>query len=1021
MEIGTVRLIDINQEMQDAYLDYAMSVIISRALPDVRDGLKPVHRRILYAMHDMGLRPDKPYKKSARIVGEVLGKYHPHGDAAVYETMARMAQDFSLRYVLVDGQGNFGSIDGDNPAAMRYTEARLAAITEEMLADIDKDTVSFVPNFDDTLTEPSVLPALLPNLLINGASGIAVGMTTNIPPHNLAEVCDALVYLIDSYARLDDVTVEDLTRFIQGPDFPTGGVIYRYAGEDGNGDRVDLIRNAYALGRGHLTVQAHVHIEEMSRNRSRIVVTELPYQVNKTRLIERIADLVRDGKLEGVTDLRDESDRQGMRLCIEMTRTVEPRDVLSQLFKLTPMQSTFGLAMVALVDGEPRLLPLKRVLVHYLEHRQEIVSRRSRYLLERARERAHVLEGLLKALDAIDEVIAIIRRSQTADTARTNLMKRLSLTEIQTQAILDMPLKRLAALERRKIADEHKEKLQEIKYLEGLLRSPAKIRGVIRDDLLALKARYGDARRTRIVEREKGYHTAHDLVEAEDVLLTLWQDGQISRTGSAPRVSSRAVPVAQVWGNTRDALAFFTASGQAALVPLHQIPAEQSTPADSLAGLASSETLVSALVLPHPSAAAEGEAQPPAYLTLITRLGRIKRVTLDDFSAASRGAVTVINVDEGDQLAWVAQSSGQDEILLVTWQGKAIRFAEEEVRPMGLPAAGVLAIKLGDGDAVVGMGLVRDDAFVVTVTEQGYGKRTAAKSFPTQKRYGGGVQAAGLSARTGPVAVAALAGERDEVVLATAKGRVIKLAVKAIHPLSRAATGFKSPQDAREPYLDPAKHGAPTLLTVLAGAKAAAQRAPASGPEPPKAAPRSRKTAATGAAQEAPKPARQKAAAKGSSTAAVKASKAAPRSRKTAAQQPGKEPPRRTPRPKAGADAVSGVAEEAAQPAPRGRKSAAEERPKSARSKAAAATAAPKTTRRARKPAAQRPAEKAGPAPAGRGSSKAADDKTPASASRRSRKPPAKDQGQGKATATQMPPPPKPGSRSSSKTKSRKE
>ncbi len=446
MEIGTVRQIDIDQEMQGAYLDYAMSVIVSRALPDVRDGLKPVHRRILYAMHDMGSRPNTPYKKSARIVGEVLGKYHPHGDAAVYEAMARMAQDFSLRYMLVDGQGNFGSIDGDSPAAMRYTEARMAHIAMEILADIDKDTVDFVPNFDDTLTEPAVLPAALPNLLINGASGIAVGMTTNVPPHNLAEVCDALAYLIDNYRKLDDVTVEDLARFIQGPDFPTGGVVYRYAGEDGDGERVDLVRNAYALGRGSLTVQAQVHIEEMSRNRNRIVVTELPYQVNKTRLIERIAELVRDGRIEGITDLRDESDRQGMRVCIELTRTVQPRDILFQLFKLTPMQTTFGMRMLALVDGEPRLLSLQRVLVHYLEHRQEVIVRRSRYLLERAKLRAHILEGLLKALDNIDEVIAIIRRSRTTDTAQKNLMSDLKLTEIQAQAILEMPLKRLGGL-----------------------------------------------------------------------------------------------------------------------------------------------------------------------------------------------------------------------------------------------------------------------------------------------------------------------------------------------------------------------------------------------------------------------------------------------------------------------------------------------------------------------------------------------------------------------------------------------
>jgi DNA gyrase subunit A len=817
MEIGTVRQIDINQEMQGAYLDYAMSVIVARALPDVRDGLKPVHRRILYAMHDMGLRSDRPYKKSARIVGEVLGKYHPHGDAAVYEAMARMAQDFSLRYVLVDGQGNFGSIDGDSPAAMRYTEARLATIAEDILADIDKETVDFGPNFDDTLKEPGVLPAVLPNLLVNGASGIAVGMTTNIPPHNLGEVCDALVYLIDNYKKLGDVTVEDLTRFIQGPDFPTGGVVYRYAGKDGDGDRVDLIRNAYALGRGRLTVQAHVHIEEMSRNRSRIVVTELPYQVNKTRLIERIAELVRDGKLEGLTDLRDESDRQGMRICIEMTRTVEPREVLSQLFRLTPMQTTFSLAMLALADGEPRLLPLKRVLIHYLEHRQEIIARRSRYLLEKAKQRAHILEGLLKALDHIDEVINTIRRSRSTDTALSNLMKRFEFTELQAQAILDMPLKRLAGLERRKISDEHKEKLQEIKYLQGLLRSPAKIRDVIREDLLA-----------------------RDLVEEQDVLVTLWEDGQVVRTDRPPRASSKAVPATQVWGNTRDDVAFFAASGQAALVPLHQIPEGQSTPVSSVTDLGRSETLVAALVLPHPH---DDEQSPEAYLTLVTRSGRIKRVTLEELATASRGTVTAINLGEGDQLAWVAETSGQDEILLVTRQGKAIRFSESEVRPMGLSAAGVLAIKMGTGDAVVGMGIVRDDAFVVVFSEKGYVKRTIITDYPAQKRYGGGVQAIKITSRTGPVAVASLASERDNLVLTTSKGQVSKLPVKAIHAMGRATSGNRSRQDTKEPYLDPSKHGPPARLTVLADTKPGAQRTRTEEREPKETPSRGRTTA----------------------------------------------------------------------------------------------------------------------------------------------------------------------------------
>jgi DNA gyrase subunit A len=823
MEIGTVRQIDIDQEMQGAYLDYAMSVIVARALPDVRDGLKPVHRRILYAMHDMGLRPNTPYKKSARIVGEVLGKYHPHGDAAVYEAMARMAQDFSLRYVLVDGQGNFGSIDGDSPAAMRYTEARMAHIAMEMLADIDKETVDFVPNFDDTLTEPAVLPAALPNLLINGASGIAVGMTTNVPPHNLAEVCDALVYLIDNYNKLDDVTVEDLTRYIQGPDFPTGGVVYRYADKDGDEDRMDLVRNAYALGRGRLTVQAQVHIEEMSRNRSRIVVTELPYQVNKTRLIERIAELVRDGRIEGITDLRDESDRQGMRICIELTRTVQPRDILSQLFKLTPMQTTFGLRMLALVDGEPRLLSLQRVLVHYLEHRQEVIVRRSRYLLERAKHRTHILEGLLKALDNIDKVIDTIRRSRTTDSARSNLMSNFKLTEIQAQAILDMPLKRLAALERRKIADEHAERLKEIKHLQNLLRSPAKIRGVIREALLTLKAQYGDARRTHIVDQEKGYHTARDLVEANDVLLTLWHDGRVSRTDKAPRVSSQAVPVAQVWGNTRDDIAFFTAKGQAFMVPIHQVPDNLDTFVSHLTDLDRSVAVIGALVLPHPP---PGEDPPENYLTLVTRAGRIKRIAQADLtSSAGRGASTVMNVEGDDQLAWVVESGGSDELLLVTRQGKAIRFSEGEVRPMGLLAGGVLAVKLGTDDAVVGMGVIQKASQIVTFSEQGYAKRTTVKSFHPQKRYGGGVQAAKVSPRTGPLAVAVLASENQSLVLMTAKGRVTKLPVKSIHAMGRTAMGYKSPKKAQDPYLESDIHGHPLLLTVLAGSMADVGRA----------------------------------------------------------------------------------------------------------------------------------------------------------------------------------------------------
>ena len=644
MEIGTVRQVDIESEMQVAYLDYAMSVIVARALPDVRDGLKPVQRRILYAMHDMGLRSDNPYKKSARIVGEVLGKYHPHSDTAVYDAMARMAQEFSLRYPLVDGQGNFGSIDGDNPAAMRYTEARLARIAEELLSDLDKDTVDFLPNFDDSLQEPSVLPAAIPNLLVNGASGIAVGMSTSIPPHNLGEVCDALIHILDHWDQIDDITVDDLLQFIQGPDFPTGGVVYRRKEEGGD----DLIAHAYGQGRGKFTMRALAHVEEMSRSRSRIVVTELPYQVNKSSLIERIADLVRDGRIEGITDLRDESDRRGMRLVIELTRTVEPQGVLADLFRLTPMESTFSFILLALVDGEPRLLTLKKALTTYLDHRQVIVTRRSQYELARARERAHILEGLLTALDHLDEVIALIRRSRTTDSARTNLQRQYKLSEVQAQAILDMPLKRLAALERKKIQDEYKEKQRLIKYLEGLLKSLRKIRGVVRDELAEVRKRYADARRTQMVDVGKRQLSATDLIPDEPVWIAVSRGGLIARLpneGSVPRVLSRPqdVPVALLATSTRHTLYLFTAAGTAAAFPIHQLPegiaweGEGAHYAD-LTPLARRDSVVAALALP---------LSPPedAHLFLTTRQGVVKRVALSDLPGVSAETFTVIGVD----------------------------------------------------------------------------------------------------------------------------------------------------------------------------------------------------------------------------------------------------------------------------------------------------------------------------------------------------------------------------------------
>ncbi len=719
MEIGIVREVEIRDELQRAYLDYAMSVIVARALPDVRDGLKPVQRRILYAMHELGLSPGAPYKKSARIVGEVLGKYHPHGDAAVYEAMARMAQDFSLRYPLVDGQGNFGSVDGDSPAAMRYTEARLAPIATEMLADIQKETVDFVPNFDDTLREPAILPAAIPNLLVNGSSGIAVGMATSIPPHNLGEVCDALIYLLDNWKRLDDIGVEDLLRFIQGPDFPTGGIVYR---ETPEGE--DALAAAYGTGRGRITVRARVRLEQADRARQRLVVTEIPYQVNKSSLVERIAELAREGRLEGITDLRDESDRQGIRVVIELARGAEPEVVLAELFRHTPLESTFSIILLALVDGEPRLLTLKRTLLLYLEHRQEIVTRRSRYDLERAKERAHILEGLLVALDNLDEVIDLIRRSRTAETARTNLMRRFKLSEIQAQAILDMPLKRLAALERHKLQEEYKEKQQQIRYLTALLKSPAKIREVIREELVALKEKYADARRTEIAGARAAV-LAEELVPDIPVWIGVTETGRVARVadeGEPPalpdKLEKTALPVALLRASTRDTLYVFSADGRFAAYPVHQLPegavwegngraigdlVSLSGPFPAVAALSvrsearseaecRSTRLRSAASL---TTNTQGEARSEAecrYLFLATRRGMVKRVAAEDLPPV--GAGTVIGVAEGDAVVGAAWTTGADEVVLVTRAGQAIRFREEEVRPMGLPAGGVAGVKL---------------------------------------------------------------------------------------------------------------------------------------------------------------------------------------------------------------------------------------------------------------------------------------------------------------------------------------
>jgi DNA gyrase subunit A len=567
MEVGLVKQIDIDTEMQQSYLDYAMSVIIARALPDARDGFKPVHRRILHAMHAMGLRADTPFRKSARIVGEVLGKFHPHGDMAVYDAMARMAQPFATRYLLVQGQGNFGSLDGDPPAAMRYTEARLTHLAMEIMSDLAKDTVAFADNFDGSLREPTVLPAAAPNLLINGATGIAVGMSTSIPPHNMGEVCDALIHMLANWKQIEDISTDDLMGFIQGPDFPTGGIILRGEGEG------DTIASAYGSGRGKLTIQARAHIEDMSRGRSRIIVTELPYQTNKSSLIERIADLARSGRLDGLSDLRDESDREGMRIVMELTKNADPEKVLAELYRRTPMQSTFSVIMLALVDGEPRMLSLKQALRVFLDHRLEVVRRRTEFDLARAQEREHILVGLKIALTNLDDVIQMIRTAKDAEQAHKRLMQRLKLSELQAQAILDMPLKRLSSLERRKIDQEYKAVTATIKVLESLLRSKVKMRNLIANELKELKEQYTDRRRTLIVQAQKGKRTrvltASDLTPDKEVWVTLTANGNLARTSSArlPRMSGSSAPILVLGAKTRDTLYLFAKDGQGAVLP----------------------------------------------------------------------------------------------------------------------------------------------------------------------------------------------------------------------------------------------------------------------------------------------------------------------------------------------------------------------------------------------------------------------------------------------------------------------
>jgi DNA gyrase subunit A len=770
MELGLVRKIDINKEMQQAYLDYAMSVIVARALPDARDGLKPVQRRILYAMYDMGIRVDSPYRKSARIVGEVLGKYHPHGDLSVYEAMARMAQDFSMRTLLVDGQGNFGSVDGDPPAAMRYTEARLAAPALDLLADIAKNTVDFTDNFDGTLTEPVVLPSAIPNLLVNGATGIAVGMATNIPPHNLSEIVDACIYMLEKWEKLDDINVDDLMEFVEGPDFPTGGIIIEQKGEEG-------IEAAYGKGRGRVTIQAKAHVEEMERGKSRIIVTELPYQVNKSSLIERIAELVRDGHLDGITDLRDESDRQGLRIVIELTKNVEPEKVLAGLYKHTPMQSTFSINLLALVNNEPRLLNLKQALRVYLDHRLVVIRRRTEYDLERARARAHILEGYMVALKNLDEIISLIHNSPDVETARSRLVKRYKLTELQANAILEMQLRRLAALERKKIETEYKETVVLIKELEGLLKSPKKMRGLASEELLKVKAAYGDRRRTQIVslkgrKAKKAPMTAAELVREQVVWIGMTADGTIARTrdDKPPRLSGSEAPKLLVKANATDTLYLVCERGLVAAVAVHTLPEAEKlsdgNPFNKQSPLQADEMPVGAFALPSRRVDKSSKSNvldlSVCFILTVTRGGMIKKSAINELPGPSAQSFRLANVNDGDRLGWAVLTDGRKEILLATAQGMAIRFNEEEVRPMGLAAAGVNGIKLGVGDEVIGTQVLPVEGEILLVTSDGKGKRVEQKDFPAQGRYGKGVIAWELPARVMLAGLAA--GRKNDIV-----------------------------------------------------------------------------------------------------------------------------------------------------------------------------------------------------------------------------------------------------------------
>lgn len=786
VEGGRILPINLVGEMKRSFISYAMAVIISRALPDVRDGLKPVHRRILYAMDELSMQPDKPFRKSARLVGDVLGKYHPHGDTAVYDAMVRLAQPFSTRYPLVEGHGNFGSVDGDPAAAMRYTEARMSRLTLEMLRDLDKNTVDFYPNFDETLMQPAVLPARYPNLLVNGSNGIAVGMATNIPPHNLGEAVDACAAMIDN----PDITIDELMNYIPGPDFPTGGVIMGDVG----------IRHAYFTGRGKILVRAKSEIEQYKADRSRIIVTEIPYQVNKAKLVEKIAELVHEKRVDGISDLRDESSRAGMRIVIELKKDVNANVVLNNLYKHTQLQDTFGVIMIALVNGEPKVLNLREMLYHYIAHQKDVVTRRTQFDLDKARERLHILEGLMIALDNIDEVIAIIKASANGAEAKERLIARFGFSERQAQAILDMRLQRLTGLECEKLEAEYGELKRTVEYLASLLADEGKLMGVVKDEMLEIRRRFADPRRTEITKIVEDIDM-DDIIQEEDMVVTCTHHGYIKRIAEATYRTQRRGGVGISAGATREEdfledifvtsthsyIMFFTNKGRAFRIKCYSIPeasrTAKGTPIVNLLQLQTGEFVTAAFPI--------GRQTEGGYLVLCTRQGVIKKTPLSDFSNIRKGGLIAQNLREGDELISVALSAGDDEFIIGTRDGMSIRFSEQDVRSMGRNASGVRAIKLSEGDCVVDMSMVKPGSCVIAITENGMGKRTEEDAYRVQGRAGKGIIAMNITEKTGKLVCLKVSEGNEDLMLIRDDGVVIRVPVDTISVISRNTQGVR--------------------------------------------------------------------------------------------------------------------------------------------------------------------------------------------------------------------------------------